>query len=847
MPAPRNRKHLVVSAPPEAQPFSPHPRTVKARQFDRPADRVAHAEALGAALGGAVGDAEAERTVAGVNVQGAVPGLYIQFESLSGEELKLESLENKRLGIELLTVQRVRTAESEPAVQYATVFVPDGALKHFFSRFEEYATKVTQKGEPKHKEMVDRIAALRRATLRALWTEEATSFPADGESIWWEVWLRRDEGRELERFLSFADATSIQIADSRLAFDDRLVILVHATSSELAGSLDVLHDLAELRRAKQSAAPFIGTPATEQVEWIGDLLARAVFPPADAPAICLLDTGVNRGHPLLEQFLSSEDATAVNVGWGSHDDGGGEGSKGHGTEMAGLAVFGDLAPIFASRDPVLVRHRLESVKILPPHGANVPELYGAITAQAVARPEITSPERPRVFSLAITAADQRDRGQPTSWSAAIDAMAVGRSFDPSDHGLRYVGDAEQNAERLFVISAGNVRNLDADHLARSDVEPVHDPAQAWNALAVGAYTEKALITEPTWSAWSPVARPGDLSPWSTTSVAFAEGWPIKPDVVFEGGNVATDGTNIDFPTPDLCLLSTHADPATPLGLSFATSAAAVQVARIATITRAEYPALWPETIRALIVHGARWTPAMQEGFDGSESKRARSRLVRRYGFGVPSLDRTLRSANDALTLIAEGVIHPFVAGKMREMHMHRLPWPVDALREVGAQGGAAVRLRVTLSYFIEPNPGQRGWRRRHRYASHGLRYAVISPNESEDDFTKRLNQRALAEEEKRPTVDSDSDEWCLGPEARNRGSLHSDVWSGTAEELADRSVIGIYPVSGWWKDQPKRDRSRFGARYALVIGIETDTADVDIWTPVATALQVPVVEVEGGW
>ena len=75
--------------------------------------------------------------------------------------------------------------------------------------------------------------------------------------------------------------------------------------------------------------------------------------------------------------------------------------------------------------------------------------------------------------------------------------------------------------------------------------------------------------------------------------------------------------------------------------------------------------------------------------------------------GVPSLERALRSANDALTLVAQATLHPFQGGRMREMHLHRLPWPIEALGEIG---GAEVRLRVTLSYFIEPNPGRRGWR-----------------------------------------------------------------------------------------------------------------------------------------
>jgi len=86
----------------------------------------------------------------------------------------------------------------------------------------------------------------------------------------------------------------------------------------------------------------------------------------------------------------------------------------------------------------------------------------------------------------------------------------------------------------------------------------------------------------------------------------------------------------------------------------------------------------------------------------------------------------------------------FSEGKMREMHVHQLPWPKDALEELGE---TAVRVRITLSYFIEPNPGRRGWRRRHRYASYELRFDFKCPTESADEFRKRLNQRALDEDE----------------------------------------------------------------------------------------------------
>lgn len=839
MPGRRNRQHILVTKIPVAEDYTPHGRRIEAVVPPAPADRHGHAVALTAALQQAEQDAAQRRGTIGIVVEGANPGLYIEFDSVTNVPLKLESLENKRLGIELVAVRQVPSGVEGESLQKATVFVPDGALKHFVKRFGEYATqKTAQKGEPKHKDMVDRIAALRLATLKALWTDSNSQYPADDVSIWWEVWLRRQDGSELERFLQLAGVANFAVGGRRLEFDDRIVLLARATPEQLASSLDVLSDLAEVRMAKRGAAPFADASAENQAEAANALVARTAVPGEAPVAVCVLDTGVNRAHPLLSTSLSAADTLAVDPAWGPHDDGGGPDMMGHGTEMAGLALYGDLAPVLNSDAPLQLAHRLESVKILPPTGANDPELYGAITAEATSRIEIQAPQRRRAFSLAVTAPDQGDRGEPTSWSSAIDALAAGRSFDPTRQGLVYLDNAEDSARRLFVISAGNVSQLEADHLVRSDLESVHDPGQAWNALTVGACTDKSVVDDPDWEDWKALAPLGELSPWSTTSVSFARTWPIKPDVVFEGGNVVANGdAEVDFPVPDLCLLSTYFKPADKaFVLSWATSAATAQVARMAALVSAEYPDLWPETVRALIVHSAEWTRTMSAHLKGAGGKRARAALVRRYGFGVPDVIRATKSANDALTLVAQSRIRPYVDGKMREMHIHELPWPRAVLEELAQ---TPVRLRVTLSYFIEPNPSRRGWIRRYRYPSHGLRFEVKAPEESMDEFRKRINERALEEDEHKPTA-GDASDWFLGEQARNTGSLHSDFLAGTAADLAARGVIAVYPVSGWWKDQPKRDRSSLGARYALIVSIETDAADVDIWTPVALEVGIAV-------
>ncbi len=528
MTAKRTRRHILVPGLPIAERYAPHKQRGGAKPAAPPSRRD-HGAALKTSLSRAEADASQRRATAGIVVHGAKPGMYIEFESQPGVELNTSSLESKSKGIELVAVNDDPTDEPEPrTIQRATVFVPDGGLKHFVDRIEKYVLETPREDrERRYEDMLDRIAKLRLAEFRRLWTDAVDAYPDEDEKIWWEVWLRRHDGRELERFLEFAALRKIRIRARRLEFADRIVILVHASAKQLSVSIDVLNDLAEVRRAKELASFFVGMRADEQAEWGNELLGRTSPPGDNAPAVCILDTGVNRAHPLLGAFLASTDMHSVDPKWNLADNGGGPMFEGHGTAMAGLALWGDLTSTLASSTPVDLTHRLESVKILPPKGQNDPELYGAITAEAVSRPEVQAPGRSRCFSMAVTATAGRDRGKPTSWSAAIDALAAGRTFDPSSKGLVYLDQAAETNQRLFVLSAGNVSSLEVNHLDRSDTEEIHDPAQAWNVLTVGAFTEKTEVREASLSGWEAVAPPGELSPYSTTSVPFATPWPLK--------------------------------------------------------------------------------------------------------------------------------------------------------------------------------------------------------------------------------------------------------------------------------------------------------------------------------
>jgi len=313
--------------------------------------------------------------------------------------------------------------------------------------------------------------------------------------------------------------------------------------------------------------------------------------------------------------------------------------------------------------------------------------------------------------------------------------------------------------------------------------------------------------------------------------------------VCEGGNCATDGSTVD-PCHSLSLLTTSHQPIAKLFTTAGeTSAACALAGRIAGAVRSRYPHYWPETVRGLLVHSAEWTETMLRRYGQGVLRQDVESRLRYCGYGEPSIERALWSASHELTLIAEAEIQPFLQVsrsevKLNQMHVHEIPWPVDELRSLGA---TEIELRVTLSYFIEPSPARRGWIRRHRYASHGLRFDMQTPLESLTEFRRRINKVAHEANEELADTSSDSEDWVLGPILRSKGSIHSDIWRGTAAALAERRHLAVYPVGGWWKERPQLGRGNDKVRFALLVSVKTPTSEVDLYTPIANVVGIPIV------
>lgn len=413
---------------------------VRSEDFSRggqgnPKVRKVEYRAHGAAMKGQLEDAFSEIDAARETGSLSVDELRAlgSIITLEGEQaaypLKIESLQRILPGGKskpktprwlLLSVQPRTDALPERAV----VWVADAFRAQFLKIFEDYLEKKTTQaaeekwetpeGNPANRALVANITRIRHAILEDLWQSDGQ--PPKTGTHWWELWLDPNQPT-IDTLHTFAAALGLRLLDRSLAFNDRVVMWIRATWQQLEVLPFTAVPLAEVRRPE-----FIDTIEDlgdeEQHEYVDDLAARITPAPEQAPAVCHLDTGVARTHLLLAGSLDPADLQTV-IGTSGFD------TQGHGTAMAGLALYGPLDDLLTSTGTVRLHHRLESVRVLP--NADEPDTdpqdYGTVTVDAVAQIEAMT-QRRRVFCMPISTAPDRP-GQPTLWSATVDALAAG--------------------------------------------------------------------------------------------------------------------------------------------------------------------------------------------------------------------------------------------------------------------------------------------------------------------------------------------------------------------------------------------------------------------------------------
>lgn len=785
-------------------------------------ERAAHARKLSRELS----DAYAEAGTAYPDEGRA--GTYLQFNSSAGYGLTVDSLENGTRKIRVLNYR----FDSETGRTSSTVFVPSGKEDFFSQRISEYETKdvgAEDKRKPSHQKLIDSIDDIDAATPHSLWVGPDELYPS-GTVVWCELWL--DVPSKADAVIAYGELTAvcklhgIQLSEDYISFPENLVALVKVSADDIDSLFSSLGHISGIKRSPEPNSDIVSFDSRFQREMAADLASR-IDCTDDRFSVCVLDRGMNESHPVLNACIDSDSVLAARDGWGASDD------NGHGTSMAGIALLDDVKAALLSRDRVPVGHRIESVKIVSPGNDTDATQYGTVTEDAVSSIELNHPTRSRIFCMAVTEKDTTvdeghpSDGKPTSWSAKLDDISAASTEDMED-------------KRLIIVSAGNANQndlRDVGYPATNINTSVESPAQAWNVLTVGAYSSNVIIGQKGLSGYQALAAERQLGPFSTTSITWGDAWPIKPEICCDGGNIATDGNNL-LVVPDLERLSFSSDlPRQYFSTIGATSAATAQASWMAARIAEHYPEIWPETIRALMVHSARWTDEMVEQFCSDEGKRSGKRaLLRCCGWGVPNLERAIECLDNRVNLVIQGELQPYTAtGTANEMHLHEIPWPTEILRQLGEK---TAEIRITLSYFVEPNPSGRGWKGKFSYQSHGLKFQLINKDQTRDDFLKSISAKMRGEDKKDSGGGTTgTEEWYLGPNNRDVGSIHSDFKRVPAAYLCDARYVAVYPVTGWWAKRTSHKRMEHKTRYALIVSIETPGVDSDIYNAIVTEIE----------
>lgn len=806
------------------------------------ADYVAHATSLLNQLANALGQIPAQGQDARLQMEGLKAGTIVQIETVAPEEGSRKKAVKLPTGIEFPTqeILVLQTRRNDDKTESALLFIPDDARAFLQDRLRDYGNENLGNRDRPDVERFEAVEKIEVASASTLFIGDVDLNAPD--AAWWEVWVR-GPALVADRFAVVARNANLDVHADRLFFPDTTVVFVYAAAPALVtfgGRVPGV--ISEIRKSTGTIETFLAQNVdggVGQQDWVENLSQRVTPPPADVPVVCGLDTGVNAAHPLVAPGLQGR--WAYDPAWGTDDH---HPQGGHGTALTSLLLYGDLESLMNDNRAVALTHAAESMKLLPPRGfpRTRPPSYGVVTQGAVSSVEIERPNRLRSYCLAVSTAEFPP-GRPSSWSGALDQIIAGSMPGDRAEGV----PASQSPKRLMVVATGNVEGGAIAEV--TPCQPLEDPAQSWNGLTVGGFTRKEQVPAAP-PDLKPVVPANNRSPFSRGSNGLPDDlMPIKPEVLFEAGNMLADAAgNCDW-SPSVSLLAAGSDVvAEPLIPFWATSAAAGMAGNFIGQLHAQLPQFWPETLRALTVDSAQWPIPIRQKFVGrgahwkTGTKGAKLALLREFGYGVPDLDRALKSAKNDVTLIAEAEIQPFAIGadgrtaKFNDMHFYELPWPKAALEQLENK---IVTMRVTLSYFIEPNLAGKAVTRPDTYRSFGLRFAMKNRNETKAKFRSRIS---ASQEKDDIAIKGEKSCWLLGPKAIQAGSLHCDLWRGHAIDLAGHDSIAVYPVGGWWKSHAGQRRMNDKGRYALTISIAAPDQDVDLYAEVEASVLVKAAE-----
>jgi hypothetical protein len=529
--------------------------------------------------------------------------------------------------------------------------------------------------------------------------------------------------------------------------------------------------------------PRTGVESSQLNVNVNELPTKLNEVPDSASLICILDSGVNTNHILLKGAIGDAQSFVKNEDESDY--------VGHGTAVAGIALFGDL------EDRIDSNEWTRELKIL--------------SGKVLTRDEHnrTTFDEKTIESTLIEAISYFYE----EYGCRIYNLSLGNLNAPFNKshvsGMAVTLDElARKLDILIVVSAGNYMGSEAvnnwkddyPHYLLSEDAALIDPAPAANVLTVGSiakhtssYTERRYSVKGEINELN-VANEGQVSPFSRCN--YKNKSALKPDLLAHGGNfsiaVRQERQGWKPITKHLGVVTLNHQPQgnTLLSEFCGTSFAAPYISHLAGRLLNNYPLASANLLRALLANHAKLSQVILSSFEDKNQVR------RTAGYGVVDEDSLFKSSEEHVVLISEEKIE-------NDKHQFfELPIPEEYFRK----GKASRKITVSLAYC----PSVRTTRL--EYIATKIKFHLVDA-ESLEVVSKSFNN------DNKGSIDTisecDGSKRDLTQEDRSRGTLQSSTWAFNQFNKARKLFVVVTRQDQAWA---KEDVNYF-ENYALAISI----------------------------
>ena len=722
-------------------------------------------------------------------------------------------------------------AQEPKANKAIVVFTSDEELTQFQSRLEAYSGISDSEYEYGHLDAIEALVPLEPSDRIGRLLELEPIQAGEVAALDLELWHTGDRD-EMNKYLNDLDQVLRSWSDdSAMRISDRYVgeYLCIARVKIAHEVLNLLLEEEFVKEIDRRPKPNFETPADYNIS-LSDF-PEVNPPPEQNCGILVVDSGVQRGHPLIAPALGEAEVfpdAAREFITGEPDDGD-EKTGGHGTGVSGIAIYGDVSQSIKNRlfQPTAW---LFSARVTDKNNEYDPDLLLENQLDKAVQYFTQNYANCKVINISLgdSRLNFRDGQKQFRLAAKIDAIAY--EF--------------QHKNLVFVISAGNLpyepssgeqlRTGYPNYLLNEEARII-DPATSAIALTVGSLSlGSGSLRNPDDAQTQAVARVcGYPSPF--TRGGFGVDGMIKPDLVDFGGDLIVEGSRVIPNEAGVSILTLAKNSTGSMFRAYCgTSFAAPRVANMAAQLFTQFPNATSNLIRALIVNSATLPSEIPRVFQAKndKDKKQLQKQLQIYGYGQPDLFRAKYSAENYVVLLEDDVQIP--VGSFQIFEIPSLP---DEYLKI--QGTRTLSITLAFDPPTRPTRGDSylGITMEFNLFKNIDKDSIINAfvKASKETTTEEFTEISLEELKKKHPGKGISVDLFPGSNLRKKGCLQQGKIKISSQARGfDQPMYLVLSCARKWAKQGEIDMQR----YALVVSISHSNPEVDLYNQIKLRTQI---------